>query len=144
MFPKKVPKTTIMVFGTFDGVHTGHLDFFRQARELSPDPFLVVSVARDLNVKKIKGEEPNKKEEERVALLEKVDYVDRVVLGGDKEYLPHILKESPDIIALGYDQVAYVDSLEGDLKNIGSPIRIVKLLPYKETIYKNTILKKNQ
>ena len=41
-----------MVFGTFDILHQGHLDFFKQARKLVANPFLVVSVARDVNVKK--------------------------------------------------------------------------------------------
>ena len=47
IFMKKV-----MVFGTFDGLHEGHLDFFRQAREYGD--YLIVAVARDVNVKKIK------------------------------------------------------------------------------------------
>ena len=45
----------IMVFGTFDGVHKGHINFFKQARVLSKNPYLIVSIARDKNVKKIKG-----------------------------------------------------------------------------------------
>ena len=47
-------KIRIMVFGTFDGLHEGHLDFFKQARQLSKNPFLIVSIARDKNVKIIK------------------------------------------------------------------------------------------
>ena len=37
----------IMVFGTFDIIHAGHEDLFRQARALAEDPHLIVSVARD-------------------------------------------------------------------------------------------------
>ena len=48
-------KTRIMVFGTFDGIHRGHLHFFKQARGLVKNPYLIVSVARDVNVKRIKG-----------------------------------------------------------------------------------------
>ena len=48
-------KVKIMAFGTFDILHAGHLNFFKQARKLSKYPFLIVSVARDVNVKKIKN-----------------------------------------------------------------------------------------
>ena len=45
-----------MVFGAFDGLHPGHLDFFRQAKEYGDT--LVVSVGTDKNVEKIKGKKP--------------------------------------------------------------------------------------
>jgi cytidyltransferase-like protein len=35
----------IMVFGTFDGLHEGHLVFLKQARKLTEKPFLIVSIA---------------------------------------------------------------------------------------------------
>ena len=41
-----------MVFGTFDGLHKGHLNFFKQAKKLAQKSFLIVSIARDLNVLK--------------------------------------------------------------------------------------------
>jgi cytidyltransferase-like protein len=48
-------KTIVMVFGTFDFLHKGHLNFFKQARSLAKNPYLIASVARDYNVKRIKG-----------------------------------------------------------------------------------------
>lgn len=130
-----------MVFGTFDGLHKGHLDFFRQAKALDPNPFLIVSVARDENVKKIKGKDPNLTEKERKLLISKSGLADKVVLGGVKEYIPHIVSEKPDIIALGYDQIEYVSNLREDLKKKNINPKIVRLRPYKEHIYKNRLLK---
>lgn len=133
-----------MVFGTFDGLHKGHLNFFKQAKKLARKSFLIVSVARNKNVLKIKGRLPILNEKKRVALIKKCKMADKVVLSGLKNHLPHILKENPDIIALGYDQRAYVKNLKKDLKNKGkrnTPIKIVRLLPYKEKIYKNNLLK---
>lgn len=130
-----------MIFGTFDGVHKGHLDFFKQAKKLTTKSFLIVSIARDKNVLKIKGKLPTLNEKKRIILIKKCKMVNKVVLSGVKDHIPHIVKESPDIIALGYDQKAYVKNLKKDLKNEGVLVKIVHLKPYKEKIYKNNLLK---
>ena len=131
-----------MVFGTFDGLHKGHIDFFKQARKLAKNPFLIVSVARDKNVKKIKGEKTFFSEKERLILLRKCKLVDRVVLSGIQNHIPHIVKEGPSIIGLGYDQKDYVKNLKKDLKNKGLIVKITRLKPYKPSVYKNHLLKK--
>lgn len=134
-----------MVFGTFDGLHKGHLDFLRQARKLSRKPLkclLVVSIARDKNVFLIKGERPALNEKKRMTLLKNCQLVDKVVLSGIASHIPHILREKPEIIALGYDQKAYVKNLKKDLKNKGLLVKIMRLKPYKEKIYKNKLLKR--
>ena len=133
-----------MVFGTFDGLHEGHSNFFKQSRKLSSSPFLIVSLARDKNVVKIKGKLPDLNEKKRLILLKNNSLVDKVVLSGIKDHIPHILKESPDIIALGYDQKAYVKNLKKDLKNKGLIVKIVRLKPYKKHIYKTHLLKKKR
>lgn len=138
---KKAVEKKIMVFGTFDGLHKGHINFFKQAKNFIKNSFLIVSIARDENVLKIKGRKPELSEKERFSLVKKVKFADKVVLAGRAEYLPHILKEKPDIIALGYDQKAYVKNLKKDLKNSGVSVKIVRLKPYKENIYKNRLLK---
>ena len=137
-------QTKIMVFGTFDGLHLGHLSFFKQARQLSKTSFLIISVARDRNVKKIKGASPQLNEKKRMALMKKVNLADKVVLSGIKNHLPHILKERPDIIALGYDQKFYIKNLKKDLKNKGVLVKIIRLKPYKEKIYKSHLLKEKR
>ena len=131
---------TVMVFGTFDGVHLGHLNFFKQARGLNSQSRLIVSIARDKNVYKIKGKYPRLNEKKRLALIKKTKLADRVVFSGIKDYLPHILREKPNIIALGYDQKAYVKDLKKNLAQKGLRVKIKRLKPYKENIYKNTLL----
>ncbi|KKR78939.1 MAG: Cytidyltransferase-related domain protein [Candidatus Nomurabacteria bacterium GW2011_GWA2_40_9] len=130
-----------MVFGTFDGVHAGHLNFFKQAKKISPNSFLVVSIARDKNVLKIKGKLPFYTEKQRMNLVKKTGLVNKVILGGVDNYLAHILRENPDIICLGYDQKAYVQELRKDLKKNGFLAKIIRLKPYKKKIYKNHLLK---
>lgn len=134
--------TRIMVFGTFDMVHAGHEDFFRQARTLVQNPHLIVSVARDVSVQRIKGFVPQRNEEERKALVTTHPLVDEAVIGDTEGYLAHILISAPDIIALGYDQSGeYVDTLEADLREAGLSARIVRLQPFEPETYKTAKLR---
>ena len=54
----------VMVFGTFDGLHEGHKNFFKQARKYGD--YLLVVVGRDKNVEKMKGHLPQRNENERM------------------------------------------------------------------------------
>ena len=135
-------QTRIMTFGTFDGLHQGHLNFFKQAKKVVKNSLLIVSIARDKNVKKIKGNFPVLSERARMNLVRKCFLVDKVVLGGVGKYIPHIKKAHPDVIALGYDQSAYVKNLKKDLKNKDIFVKIVRLKSYKKNIFKNHLLHK--
>ena len=136
-------QTRIMVFGTFDLLHPGHEHMFKQARKLAKNPFLIVSVARTSNVKKIKSRPPKRSETVRASQLKKSPLVDQVVLGGAKNHIPHIVKAKPDIIALGYDQVAYTKNLREELSDAGLKVKVVRLRSYKPHIYKSSLLEKH-
>lgn len=135
-----VKQQKILVFGTFDMIHDGHVRFFEQARQLAQNPFLVVSIARDRNVKKIKGRLPRKNEQARRRLVAKNSLVDQVILGGVYKHIPHIVKLRPDIIALGYDQTAYVGGLRKDLAKAGLRPKIARLKAYKPAVFKTSLL----
>lgn len=135
------PETRIMVFGTFDMVHRGHEEFFLQARALVPHPRLIVSVARDASVVRIKRAAPRNSEAARRQMLERHYLVDEAVLGDAEGYIAHIRHAKPDIIALGYDQDGeYVRDLEEDLTDAGLSTRIVRLEPFHPDIYKTSKL----
>ena len=134
--------TRIMVFGTFDMIHRGHEDFFRQARELGENPQLIVSVARDSAVMRHKGKAPRQNERERFELVQKCAGVDKVVFGDEDRYITHISYERPDIIALGYDQSGeYVENLERDLKEMGLSTKIMRLKPFEPETFKTSKLR---
>ncbi|MHA1679090.1 MAG: adenylyltransferase/cytidyltransferase family protein, partial [Promethearchaeota archaeon] len=57
----------VLCFGTFDILHPGHVSFLKQARKYGN--YLVVVVARDENVKKIKGKYPLDNELKRIENL---------------------------------------------------------------------------
>ncbi len=133
--------TRIMVFGTFDILHKGHLNFFKQARRLAKNPFLIVSVARDANVKRIKKQNPKSTEKSRLKTIKECALVDKAILGGLKSFLPHILKERPEIIALGYDQSAYTSDLQSNLGKKGLHVTIFRLKSFKPSIYKSSLIR---
>ena len=123
-------------------IHAGHEDFFKQARELSDDSFLIVSVARNTAAEKHRGVFPRLPENERLALVAQHPLVDRAVLGDEGVSIEHIVKEAPDIIALGYDQQGeYVDSLDDDLKKAGLTTKVVRLRPFQPETYKTSKLR---
>jgi FAD synthetase len=134
--------TKIMLFGTFDGLHEGHLNFFKQARNLAENVFLIACIARDKNVFKIKNKKTIFLENKRKNLVKKCNLIDKVVLGSLNDYLAQILKEKPDIIALGYDQKVFVKELKNYIKQKKLNIKIVRLKSHKQNIYKNSLLNK--
>jgi cytidyltransferase-like protein len=131
----------IMVFGTFDMIHQGHADLFRQARALAKEPFLIVSVARDSAVLRHKGQQPRRNERERLEQVQAHPGVDKAILGDEEGFVKHIAFERPDIIALGYDQQGeYVENLEHELAQAGLHPQIARLEAHEPDIYKTSKL----
>lgn len=130
-----------MVFGAFDGLHPGHLYFFRQAKKYGDR--LIVSVGTDKNVARIKGKKPLFSQEERLGLVGECRIVDQAVPGAEEDFYKHILKYKPDVICLGYDQWADEKEVRKELLGVGlTKTRVVRLKPYKVNKAKSTQLKK--
>jgi len=130
---------TVLIFGTFDIVHLGHIDMFRQAREYGDR--LVAVLARDKNVSKIKNIQTMHTEQERKEFLECISLIDEVYLGSEIDPYDIIEKIQPDVIALGYDQKVFVDKLEHALAERGITAEIVRLKEYDSSKHKSAILK---
>lgn len=128
------------MFGTFDLLHKGHENLFKQARKFGDN--LTVILARDITVKKIKSNSPVFSEWERLENLQKTGWVNKVILGDKKDYFKLIKKINPDIICLGYDQNNFIEQLENKIKEWGMNTKIVRLQPHKENQYKSSILRK--
>ncbi|RJQ34229.1 FAD synthase [Candidatus Parcubacteria bacterium] len=137
--------TRVMVFGTFDMLHEGHEDFFRQARAVAEEPYLIVSVARDDAAARVKGGRPERGEKERLRVVAAHPLVDTAVLGDTVGYIEHIKANRPDIIALGYDQEGeYVEHLEEELKKAGLTTRVLRMRAHKPEEFKTSTLKRKQ
>ncbi len=136
----------ILVFGTFDGLHDGHKDFFRQAREFGDH--LVVVVGRDSTIIKTKGRPPKFNEQERLAAVGAAEYVDEARLGNEavlgEKFNPYKVIEEikPDVICLGYDQTHFTEKLAEKIKEMGLSIEIKRLKAYRPEMYHSSIINK--
>ena len=128
-----------MVFGTFDVLHQGHLYLFEQARKHGD--YLIVVVALDSTVEEVKLHKTMYAEQKRLKAVQKAPFVDKAVLGNKCDKYKVIEEHKPDIICLGYDQKAFTDKLEEELKKRKIVAKIVRLKPFKEDVYKSTKIK---
>jgi len=128
-----------MVFGTFDILHPGHLDFFRQAKEQGDH--LVVVVAHDETVKLVKGKYPANSQLARMSEIEKQTLVDEVLAGGQGDKIQIVKDVEPQVICLGYDQQSFVSELEEWLEKNNLGIEIIHAQSYKPEKYKSSKLR---
>jgi len=121
----------VMVFGTFDKLHPGHLDFLRQARTYGD--YLSVVIARDKNVFKFKNKIPGDGEALRKEKISELELVDKAMLGQIRNIYNVITRNKPDIICLGYDQRVDAKELKKYFKG-----KTHRLKPFKPEIYKTS------
>ena len=94
----------IVINGTFDIVHLGHLRLLSYART-HINNFVHVLIDSDRRVRELKGpNRPYNTEYERASLLFALKYVDRVdVFDSDQELENYIKEINPDIMIKGSD-----------------------------------------
>ncbi len=122
----------VMVFGTFDILHPGHLFLLNEAKKMGDS--LTVVIARDKTVTTVKNITTQNDEQTRLKNLTDLNIADKVILGNPGDKYQVVRDEAPDVIALGYDQSAFTN----DLAKVFPDIKIVRLPPYKEDIYKSS------
>lgn len=140
IFTLQFMPTKVLVFGTFDLFHPGHEFFLKVARKHGD--ILQVVVSRDKTVEETKGKKPADDEIRRLFKIQSLDFVDDVILGslGDKYKIIEALK--PDIIVLGYDQKAFTENLEEELKKRGLKTKVIRLKEsLKPETYKSSKLR---
>ena len=130
--------TKVLVFGTFDGLHPGHINFFEQAKKHGDQ--LIAVVARDATVNEVKKHFPKRSELLRLKAVKQCKLVNEAMLGNIGNPYEIIKKIRPDIIALGYDQTSFTENLSDILKKEYLKIEIVRLQPYAPEIYKSSIM----
>ena len=93
--------TKIIVNGTFDILHVGHLKLFEYAKSLGDH--LTVAIDTDARIKSKKGpSRPVNTEYERKLILEFLKPIDEVIIFGSDQELIDIIKQC-DIMVKGSD-----------------------------------------
>ena len=90
--------------GGFDPIHEGHIDLFKEARQLGDK--LVVMLNSDKQLIKKKGKTFYSSEKERKKILESIKYVDEVIIdpGNDTTCEEALKLNKPDVLAKGGDR----------------------------------------
>jgi cytidyltransferase-like protein len=132
-------KKTVMVFGVFDGFHEGHRFFLRAANAWGD--YLIVVVARDEYVERIKHHIPKHALKERMKTIEDAGIANEVCPADQKEGTWSLIREKqPDIIAIGYDQDALAEALCDAMPACTKQFCIVRIQAYKPEQYQSSIL----
>jgi len=111
-----IERKKVLVGGTFDIIHPGHIVFLKEAAKLGD---LTVIVARDSNVKRFKGRRPINDEKHRLFVISSIKGVYKARLGDKTDITNSILEEKPDIIFLGPDQKIDEKKLKDELRKHG-------------------------
>jgi FAD synthetase len=128
----------VMIFGTFNILHPGHLNMFRQAKKYGNKLYVVL--AKDETIKDLKEYEPLNEIKRREKLL-KLPMIDEVLFGDIDDKLKAVKKIEPDIICLGYDQIHFIEELEAYLSENNINIPIIRLKPYYPDKYKSSFFR---
>lgn len=87
--------------GVFDMFHIGHLNILKRAKEQCE--YLIVGVTTDKLCEKNKKKLPIICEADRIAIVEAIRYVDRVVPQNDMDKLAAVRKYGVDAVFVGSD-----------------------------------------
>ncbi len=119
----------VLASGVFDLLHLGHVRFLEEAKKSGgKNAKLLVVIARDSTVQKMKGRKPVMPENQRLALVKSLRPVDEAVLGLEDFDIGDIIERiKPDIIALGYDQGDVETQVFEYVNKHGLNVKIVRL-----------------
>jgi len=131
---KSKKRKVVLASGAFDLLHYGHVYYLMNAKKMGgEDAKLVVIVAKDKTVEKLKGNRPVIPEDQRRALVESLKVVDEAILGYENmDMLKVIEKVKPDVIALGYDEDKIEDKLKRLIAEKNLNIKVVRIGRFEE------------
>ncbi len=138
-----VIKKKVLIAGTFDLIHAGHIYLINEASKLG-DVFVIVST--DRNRKLYSGSFPIIPQEQRLEIIRSIKNVQEARLGrSDNDTLKTVEEIAPDIILLGPDQKYDAAILKKGLKKRGlDKIEVKRLKTYydKYELHSSSLIKK--
>lgn len=127
----------VMGFGTFDAVHPGHLFYLSELKKLGDE--LLIVIARDSNVERIKGKKPHFNEDERLKSILETGLPDRVILGYETDFMKVLRDHQPQVLGFGYDQRVDIEGLKAQFPRI----EMIRLKAYEPHKYKSSLISGN-
>ena len=93
----------IFANGCFDILHRGHIELFKYTKSIGNK--LIVGIDSDEKVKRDKGQaRPFNCLEDRIAMLEAIKYIDKVISFDTRQELEDLIKSlNPDVLVVGSD-----------------------------------------
>ena len=137
--------TIILVTGVFDLLHSEHVAFLQNAKDLGGR--LVVGIESDSRVRKLKGEgRPVQLALERKNALVALEFVDEVIILPDQfetesDHLRLLKLVKPDILAVS-SHTPHLDVKRRLMKQVGGKVVVVR--NHNPNISTTKILQKNQ
>ena len=129
---------TVLIFGTFDVLHPGHIWCLRQAARYGR---LTVALTPDIACRNYKKRLPFNNFFRRRQKLQMIRYVARVIPTDNEVGRWQIIERvRPDIIVIGYDQKPLRDCLQKRLRQIKLKPHLISLSAYRGQLYKSSKL----
>ena len=102
----------VITYGTFDLFHVGHLNILRRAKELGD--YLIVAVSSDaFNAQK--GKKAYHSDQDRMAILKAIKYVDEVILEESwDQKIKDVQEHDVDVFVMGDDWKGKFDYLKDE------------------------------
>ena len=136
-------KKKVLVAGTFDLIHPGHIFLFNEAAKIGD---VYVIVATDNNRELYSGERPIIPEQQRLEVVKNIKNVKEARLGrSDNDTLKTVEEINPDIILLGPDQKYDLKTLKEGLKRKGlNHIEVKRMKSYydKYALHSSSLIKR--
>lgn len=100
----------VITYGTFDLFHVGHLNILKRAKELGD--YLIVAVSSD-KFNEGKGKKSYHSVQDRVKILESIQYVDEVILEESwDQKISDVRERNIDVFVMGDDWKGKFDFLK--------------------------------
>ncbi|MFX0017981.1 MAG: adenylyltransferase/cytidyltransferase family protein [Promethearchaeota archaeon] len=136
-------KKKVLIAGTFDIIHAGHIYLINEAAKLGD---VYVIVATDKNRALYSGVAPIVSQEQRLEVVKGIKNVKEARLGrSDNDTLKTVEEINPDIILLGPDQKYDLNTLKEGLKRKGlSHIEVKRMKSYydKYALHSSSLIKR--
>lgn len=114
-----LPMKKVITYGTFDLIHTGHINILRRAKQLGN--YLIVAISSD-EFNEIKGKKAYYSFEQRKAILEAIRYVDEVIPEEDWEQkMVDVKQRNIDTFVMGDDWKGEFDFLRNHCEVVYLP-----------------------